>query len=125
MFEYGHLNQSFELSNSILKYLTKVDESYIDPRYLRLYFEQSIKKDNFDGIAYLINYTNNHDVGIGSWNLSAFRKAIDYYINTNFNLNKVMIFMKFYTSFFSNRRAQLLESSPVLFSDKANPKLAS
>lgn len=51
MFEYGHLNQSFELSNSILKYLTKVDESYIDPRYLRLYFEQSIKKDNFDGIA--------------------------------------------------------------------------
>ena len=92
---------------------------------MKQYFELSIKQDNFDGIAYLVNYTNHHGVGIGSWNLSAFRKAMDYYINTNFNLNKVMIFMKFYTSFYNDRRAQLLESNPILFTEEADPKLAS
>ena len=34
-----------------------------------------------------------------------FRSALDYYLNDNFNLNKIMIFVKAYTHFYQDRAA--------------------
>ena len=47
---------------------------------------------------------------MGEWNLSKFRSAINYYMNVNFNLSKVMIFTKFYTSYYKSRAEAILGS---------------
>jgi hypothetical protein len=101
-----------DLANSMLKNLNQdgVGPQPILPEYLEQFFERCIARDNFDGIAHLTNYCNQNEVEIGEWNLSKFRSAINYYMNVNFNLSKVMIFTKFYTSFYKARAASILNS---------------
>jgi len=75
---------------------------------LEKFFEQSLKRDNFDGIALLANYCEANSVPIGDWNLSRFRTAINHYMNVDFNLSKVMIFSKFYKLYYSSRAKSIL-----------------
>jgi len=47
-------------------------------------------------VAFLTNYCQTFSVNIGRWDIGLFKNALDYYLNDNFNLNKVMVFSKFY-----------------------------
>ena len=52
------------------------------------------------------------------WNLSMFRSALDYYLNDNFNLNKIMIFVKAYTHFYKSRASN--NKGPNLMEDHSD-----
>jgi hypothetical protein len=52
------------------------------------------------------------------WDLSVFRSAIDYYLNDNFNLNKIMVFVKAYTHFYNSRAANY--KGPNMMEDHAD-----
>ena len=85
--------------------------------------EQAVKRDNFDGIAYLTNYCQNFSVDASEWNLSQFHSAINYYLNVNFNMSKVMIFTKFYRHFYACRAQKILQGETNL-SEKAQKTAA-
>lgn len=68
----------------------------MDPRYLQKFFEQSLKRDNLDGVAHLVNYSERYGVDLSGFPVNNFRSAIDYYLNKKFDLSKVMTFLKFY-----------------------------
>ena len=98
-FEYAVLSGQNSLANDLLKTLSAdwmESLSPIDVRYLDKYFELCLKRDNLDGVAYLTSYCDRYSVDTSRWNLGQFRGALDYYINDRFDLNKVMIFTKFY-----------------------------
>lgn len=82
----------------------------VNKQMLEQYFNKCLKKDNFDGIAYLTNYCDKNKVKeIAEWNMSNFRQALNYYSNVNFNVSKVMVFNKFYTSYYKQKQAQVLK----------------
>ena len=59
VFEYAVSTEQKDLANEMLVKLSKEKDelsSGIDKDYLKDYFNQSLKTDNFDGIAYLTNY---------------------------------------------------------------------
>lgn len=59
VFEYAVNTEQKDLANEMLVKLSKEKDelsSGIDKDYLKDYFNQSLKTDNFDGIAYLTNY---------------------------------------------------------------------
>lgn len=93
--------------------------------FLEQYFNASLKRDNFDGVAYLTNYCNKHRVQMGEWNLSNFRSAINYYLNVNFNLSKVMVFTKFYSSFYNARQKTVLSNVRFHSLDESEQETAS
>lgn len=95
-----------DLANSMLKALGegKLGNTPIHPEYLNMYFEKCLARDNLDGIAYLTNYCSKHNVNTSNWNLSSFRPALNYYLNVNYNAGKVMVFTKFYTNFYKDRK---------------------
>ena len=68
----------------------------MDPRYLHKFFEQSLKHDNLDGVAHLVNYSERYGVDLSGFPVNNFRSAIDFYLNKKFDLSKVMTFLKFY-----------------------------
>lgn len=78
------------------------------------FFTQAIKRDNFDGIAFLTNYCENFSVDTSAWNVSQFHSAINYYLNVNFNLSKVMIFTKFYRQYYGQRAASIIKGESGL-----------
>lgn len=106
VFEYSVLAQQHQVANRTLVKLTKDythSLSPIDPRYLQSFFEQSLKKDNLDGVAHLVNYCAHYQVDTSAWPIGNFRGALDYYLNKKFDLSKVMTFMKFYSQHFADR----------------------
>ena len=44
----------------------------------------------------MIAYAQKFDYSISQWDLNKFRSAIDFYLNTRFNLNNLLIFSKFF-----------------------------
>ena len=50
-----------------------------------------------------MNYSDRYDVNLGDYPLNKFRSALDYYLNKNFDLNKVMTFLKFYQRHMQDR----------------------
>jgi len=112
VFEYAVLNSSMDLANSMLKTLGEgsIGNTPIQPEYLKMYFEKCLKRDNFDGIAYLTNYCEKHEVNTGSWDIGSFRPALNYYLNVNYNVGKVMVFTKFYTNFYKDRKKYYFNS---------------
>jgi len=60
------------------------------------FFEQCLKIDNFDGLAYLADYVEGNNVDTTAWDLNRFRSALNFYLNHSFNLNKIMTFTRFY-----------------------------
>lgn len=63
---------------------------------LESFFSQSVKLDNFDGLAYLASYCETHNIDVSGWNMDRFRSAVDFYLNHAFNLNKILTFTRFY-----------------------------
>ena len=111
IFEYSLLNGQLSVANDMLAKLSSdfTDAfSPVDTRYLEKFFSDSLNSDNFDGIAYLANYANRYNVDVGSYPLHKFRSALDYYLNKNFNLSKVMIFVKFYQKHYADRSSREL-----------------
>ena len=64
---------------------------------LERFFNESVARDNFDGLAYLAAYLESNNVNIEDWNMQRFRSALSFYLNHQFNLNKILTFLRFYT----------------------------
>ena len=106
MFEYAVLANRPQYANDLLFKLTKdrtESLSPIDPRYLNKFFTQCLKADNIDGVAHLVNYSERYGVDLSNYPINNFRSALDYYLNTKFDLSKVMTFVKFYQRHFSDK----------------------
>jgi hypothetical protein len=73
---------------------------------LEKFFKVSLKSDNFSGLGHLINYIEKFRVDIGSWNMERFKPALDFYLNSSFNMSNIMIFTKFYTNHHQSRLAK-------------------
>jgi hypothetical protein len=80
----------------------------IDAHYLKAHFKNCLQKDSFDGVAFLTNYCQKNGVSVSSYDIGQFKQLLDYYLNSEFNLSKVMAFVKFYTYFYSCRQALVL-----------------
>ena len=105
-FEYAVLGKDRKSANGLLSNLTKdrtESISPIDTRYLLKFFTQCLKTDNLDGIAHLVNYCNRYSVDTSSYPIEKFRGALDHYLNRQFDLSKVMIFVKFYQRHIADR----------------------
>lgn len=105
MFEYLAVRNDFELANNQLKFLTQdmtESSSPVDFHYLQLYLTNCLKHDKIDGIAYLTNFMQRYNVDSSSMPISKFHSMLDYYLNHNFDMSKVMIFCKFYRQFYSD-----------------------
>lgn len=47
----------------------------------------------------MIAYVEQHQIDISSWDLNHFKSALDFYLNTKFDMNNLFTFTKFYTYF--------------------------
>jgi len=104
LFEYAVLSDN--LGNQATLALLKMrgrGETPIDRRYLERFYKHCIAADNFEGIAHIVNYCQANDLDIGSWDIGRFRSALDYYLNVEFNISKVLVFSKFYTYYYRCR----------------------
>ena len=63
------------------------------------FFEQSLGRDNFNGLAHLATFTEKFEIDISNWPVSKFRPALDFYLNHTPDLNKILTFTRFYTQF--------------------------
>lgn len=111
MFEYLALRNDFELANNQLKFLTDDRtefQSPVDSHYLQLYLTNCLKHDKIDGVAYLTNFMQRYNVDSSSMPINKFHSMLDYYLNHNFDLSKVMIFCKFYRQFYFDTVAKIL-----------------
>jgi len=63
---------------------------------LQQFFDCSLSQDNFDGLAFLINFVEQKDVDISGWDMSRFRSGLDFYLNHAFNISKILTFTRFY-----------------------------
>mgnify|MGYP006152945877 CR=1 FL=1 len=66
-----------------------------------------LKQDNIDGVALIINYARSYGLNIDDWDLSASRAGLEFYLNHNPDLNKLMTFVKLYTYFYNCKTKQL------------------
>ena len=73
-------------------YLIKVGD-------LEKFFVQSLKRDNFDGLGHLANYIERNQIDIARWEIGRFRPALDFYLNTSFDMNKLLTFTRFYVHY--------------------------
>ena len=81
---------------------------------MRKYFEDCIKRDNIDGTAHLVNYSERYGVSLGTFPINKFRAALDHYLNERFDMNKVMTFLKFYSKHFRDRaRTEFAKIEPA------------
>jgi len=84
IFEYAVLSEKPQMASGLLQKQTKTSSesiSPIDPRFLLKFYEQSLKQDNIDGVAHLVNYSNRFDIDLSSYPINKFRSALDYYLN--------------------------------------------
>lgn len=70
------------------------------------FYTQSLKSDNFAGLAHLLTYVEKYGVDISSWNLGSFKSALDFHLNQRPNINNVLIFTKYYTYYYGCRLAK-------------------
>lgn len=63
---------------------------------LEEFFNESLSRDNFDGLAHLVSYLETNNIDISGWNLQRFRSALNFYLNHQFNMNKILTFVRFY-----------------------------
>lgn len=116
-FEYTVLANKLQVANNLIQKLQRDGSeqlSPIDPRYLHKYFVQSLKADNIDGVAHLVNYSHRYGVNLGNLPINNFRAALDNYLNVRFDMSKVMTFLKFYEKHFADRfRQEFSKLAPV------------
>ena len=68
----------------------------VDAQLLKQLFELWLQRDNFRGLASIINYAEQRKVKISSFDLNLFKDSLQYYMNDKFNLSNIIIFMKYY-----------------------------
>ena len=98
-FEYAVLGNDMRAASDLLTKLTKDRTemlSPIDTRYLQKFLQRCLKQDQLDGVAHLVNYCARYGVDTRDFPANSFRPALDHYLNRNFDLSKIMIFLKFY-----------------------------
>jgi len=66
-----------------------------------------LKQDNINGVALIVNYAKTYDLNIDDWDLSASRAGLEFYLNHNPDMNKLMTFVKLYTYFYSCKTKHL------------------
>ena len=115
MLEYEVLNQSIDRANRLLRDLSQsvVGLSPVDGQFLKQHFQNCLQKDSFDGIAYLTNYCQKNSVSVANYDISQFKQLLDFYLNSEFNLNKVMVFVKFYSYYYTSVQAQILNKADL------------
>jgi hypothetical protein len=103
--EYAIMKSNLAIANNYIKELSNTASTshHLNENYLKEFYSKSLKQDNLDGIALLINYASSQDVGLQDYQLNSFRPALDYYLNKNFNLSKVMTFLKFYDRYYQDK----------------------
>lgn len=70
--------------------------SLIDSSLLKKFYEISLSRDNFEGLAHLITYLERKNIDISGWKITKFRSAVDFYLNHSFSLNHIFTFTRFY-----------------------------
>lgn len=80
------------------------------PEMLEKFFEQSLRSDNIDGVAYLAHYCELNDVDVSGWDINRFRSALNHYMNVDYNLSKLLTFTKFHNLYYSSRAHKVLGS---------------
>lgn len=59
-------------------------------------FNLFINRDNFKGLGVLLNYAEQRRLKITNLDLSVFKPSMEYYLNHNFKLSNLLVFMKYY-----------------------------
>lgn len=77
-------------------------ESPVDVHYLRYHLNSCLKSDKIDGIGFLTNYFERYQVDCSEMPLHRFHPMLNYYLNHNFDLSKVLIFCKLYRQYYAN-----------------------
>ena len=72
------------------------DLTFLKEDCLKNFFELSINRDNFEGLAHLVTFLERKGVDISEWNMIIFRSAVDFYLNHTFNINHIFTFTRFY-----------------------------
>lgn len=112
LFSKSVLDQELDQATISLKKLVDSKMMYshtqVKVEDLNSFFEQCLKKDNFDGLAHLASYVERYQIDISKWEMSRFRSAIDFYLNHSFDINKLLTFSRFYIHF---ANSQLVNSS--------------
>lgn len=86
--------------------------SEIQNEALGQFFEQSLARDNFNGLAHLATFVEKFEIDISQWQIKKFRPALDFYLNHTPDLNKILTFTRFYIHFANSAlRDETLESS--------------
>ena len=100
LFKKNVRTEDIEQANIYLaKVVGQAAPVFIESSDLCTFFEQSLERDNFEGLSSLIAYLERQDVNISSWKIGKFRSALDFYLNQSFDLNKVLTFIRFYTHY--------------------------
>ena len=109
--EYAIMKGNLEIANNYVSDLSNQSSTshLVNEEYLKEFYLKSLKWDNLDGIAHLVNYSRAHEVSLHDYKLNSFRPALDYYLNKKFNLNKIMTFLKFYGRFYQDKFYMELE----------------
>lgn len=66
-------------------------------------FELFLKNDNFKGLNTLMNYMENKGMSSAHLSLSKFRSSLEYYLNSDFNIQNLIVFMRFYTHHYESK----------------------
>lgn len=69
----------------------------VDIALLKDLFDLCIRRDNFKGLGLLINYAEERKMKILPFDLNSFKPSLEYYLNENFKMSNIMIFLKYYT----------------------------
>lgn len=100
MFSKAILDKDLDQATINLKKLgddkTLYSHTQVKVNELNEFFEECLKKDNFDGLAHLANYVEKNQINIAKWEMNRFRSAIDFYLNHSFDINKLLTFSRFY-----------------------------
>jgi hypothetical protein len=70
---------------------------------LRDFYGQSLKANNFNGLGHLMTYLEKYVIDISNWNISSFKRPLEFNLNEQVNLGNVLVFTKYYTYYHNCR----------------------
>lgn len=98
VYALNHLENTLNLSNKAEKDGNIKTYIPVDLMLFRDLFKLFVNRDNFKGLGTLINYAEQRKLKLTSLDLSIFKPSLEYYLNHNFKLSNIMVFMKFYVN---------------------------
>ena len=123
-----HFNNIYQANLNLAEVLNSPHQyfSLIKVNDLKTFFEQSLNRDNFDGLGHLANYIERNHIDISRWEIGRFRSALDFYLNHTFDINKILTFTRFYIHYANcalnrgNIREQLQDVKNLSEEDQLN-----